>query len=297
VKPAFLLSSAAALALFAQPAAAQEAPADGTVAEADFSNLDEDEVMDQLRAEIDAEFGVLAELFKVEPLTPEREARLPQAQEMTDLIFPVGTFGAMMKDAMDPMMGMVMTGVASDPRIRLSAVSGVGSDELADLSDEDAQEALDIFDPGFASRTSKLGDVTVEMIGRLFDAIEPTYRDALARAMTGRFDDAELAEALTLMQNPLVAKLAQQSFVVQYDPQMMAVMEQLGPALIEVMPGMMEEFADLEAELADEGRNFTELSRAERQRAARLLGKSENELDALAPEAEQAEEETEDGVI
>ena len=309
MKSRILFASAAATALFAahaQPAFAQEASDEETVevtgegelaGEADFSNLDEDEALAELEREIEAQFGILRELFKVEPLTEEQEALLPLAQQMTGHIFPAGTFGTVMKDAMDPMMSMVMSAVASDPRIRLAEVTGVETDDLESLDDTEAQEALDICDPGFPARTDKIGEVMVEMMRRLFDAIEPSYRDAMARALTTRFDESEMREALTLLENPIVAKLAQQAFVVQYDPQMLAAMEQMGPALLQVIPEMMEEFGDLEQQFADEGRNFTELSRAERERAARLLGKSENELDALTPEPQEAEVETEEDTV
>lgn len=289
MKSRHLLAAATALTMFAAPVCAQD-----TTDEIDFSNIDQDEALAELRAEIEAEFGILSEFFKADPLTEQQEARLPMARQMTDKVFPVGTFGTMMKDAMDPLMGMVMSAVASEPRVRLAAVTGVDTEALQELTDEEAQEALDIFDPGFAGRTTQIADVTVEMVGRLFDAIEPAYRDAMARALTTRFDDAEMRQALAQLDNPIVTKLAQQAFFVQYDPQMMAIMEQLGPALMEVMPGMMEDFAHLDEQMADEGRVFTQLSAAERKRAARLLGKSESELEALVPVQEELEEEIEE---
>lgn len=267
---------------------------DGEVAsEEDFSNLDQDEILAELQAEIDAELGGIMDLFEVAPLTEEQEALLPLAEQMTGHILPEGTFGTIMSDAMDPLMTTIMGAITSNPRIRLSAVTGVDSYDLEELGDDEAQEALDIFDPGFEARTEQMTGMITEMMRRLFDALEPAYRDGMTRALTSRFDEAEMREALTILETPVGAKLAQQSFIVQYDPQMLGVMEQMGPALMQVMPGMMEDFGHLDAALEDDGRRFTELSAAERERAARLLGKSETELEALTPDAVEAADEDE----
>ena len=63
---------------------------------------------------------------------------------------------------------------------------------------------------------------------------------------------------------------------------MMAMMEQFGPAMGEVMPGMLEEIVTI-AEVYPEGRRFGELGPAEKARAASLLGRSAAELEALQP--------------
>ena len=108
--------------------------------------------------------------------------------------------------------------------------------------------------------------------------------------------EAEMVELLTFFETPVGAKFAQQSFLVQYDPQMMAMMESMGPAMAEVFPKMMEEMMAMAAEIP-EGRVFSELSAAERSRLAQLLGKGEAELEALSPEREELDDDTEEGVI
>lgn len=286
----------AALAL-APPLAAQDTAASEPVIEEEeiVFPTEEEEELQNLEKEMTAAFSVFGELFKAEPLTPEQEALLPLATEMARHIMPEGSFGTAMRDTIDPMMTMIMGKIDSDPRVRLSEISGVPADALEGLSDDDAQEALDIFDPQYAARNERTAKVFTGMVGKLLDAIEPAYREGMARALTRRFSESEMRELLAFFATPTGGKFAKQSFLVQYDPQLMGVMEALGPAAVKLVPEITEEFVAIEAEFGTH-RDFTELSNAERTRAARLIGKSVRELEALVPEVTETESDEEDPV-
>lgn len=281
----------AALAL-AAPLAAQEAAEVATEEEVIFLTEEEEELQ-TLEKEMTEAFSLFGTLFKAEPLTPEQEALLPLATQMAGTIMPEGSFGTAMRETIDPMMTMIMGTIDSDPRVRLAEISGVGSGDLEGLSDDAAQEALDIFDPQFAARNERIGKVVTGMIGKLLEAVEPAYREGMARALTRRFTEAEMRELLAFFATPTGGKFAAQSFLVQYDPQLMGVMEAMGPAVVKLIPEMTEELAAIETDLGS-GRDFTELSAAERTRAARLIGKSVSELDALVPEVPPTGSEEED---
>ena len=195
-------------------------------------------------------------------------------------------------------MGAMMSQLTSDPQTQLSSITGIESDDLVELDSDAAQEALDVFDPQMQERTDKTTELTVNMITGMFDAMEPFYREALSKSLAVRFEDAEMAEVLEFFGTPTGEKYALSSFMVHYDPQMMGVMEQMGPAMLAAFPEMMEGFAELE-ENYPPARKFSELSEAERDRVARLLGKSVPELDALEPdiEVESNEDAVEDDVI
>lgn len=283
-----LAASLAALALAAPPLAAQEhGMAEKTGSEnrkEEFQFLtEEEETQAQLEQELAEAFSMFGELFKADPLTPEQEALLPLATRMAAHVMPDGSFRAAMDGVTEPMMEMMLGDPENSPRVRLAEISGVAAEELERLSDEDAQEALDIFDPQFAARTQRTSEAFTGLMGKLMVAIEPAYREGLGRAFARRFDEAEMRELLTFFATPLGAKFAAQSFLVQYDPQIMGFMEAMGPAAAKLVPEMTAEFAAIEAEFAG-SRDFSELSAAERARAARLIGKSERELDALVPE-------------
>lgn len=244
---------------------------------------EEEEALAQLEQELTDAFSIFGAMFKADPLTPEQEALLPLATQMAGHIMPEGSFRTAMSETMDPMMAMIADDAASTPRSQLAALSGVEMDHLEALSDEDAQETLDIFDPHYAARNAGTKAVFGRMVGKLLEAVEPAYREGLARALARRFDEAEMRELLAFFATPLGAKFASQSFLVQYDPQVMGVMDAMGPAAVKLLPDVTEELAAIGAEFG-EGRKFSELSAAERSRAARLIGKSERELDALVPE-------------
>lgn len=298
-----LAASLAALAFAAPPLAAQDEGAAEKTASAEnhkdeFRFLtEEEEVQQELEQELAEAFSVFGTMFKAEPLTPEQEALLPLATQMAGYVMPDGSFRTAMDGVLEPMMDAMLGDPENSPRVRLAEISGVAAEDLDRLSDEDAQEALDIFDPQFAARTARTSQAFTGLVGKLMVAIEPSYREGLARAFARRFDEAEMRDLLTFFATPLGAKFAAQSFLVQYDPQIMGFMEAMGPAAAKLLPEVTEEFAAIEAEFGD-SRDFSQLSAAERARAARLIGKSERELDALVPEVtDESEGEGEDPVI
>ena len=299
--------SAMALAAVSQPASAQrEQPEEKGEVLSDSAPLSDEEVfefqsaeeeaMEEFEREIADAFSIFGAMFEADPLTPEQEALLPLATRMTEKVFPEGSFAVIMEESMGPMMSAMMSAVAGDTRAELSLLTGITSDELSELDDAAVEEAMNVLDPHLATRNERAGEVVIKMMGDMFEAIEPSYREALARAFTTRFDEAEMTELLAFFETPVGGKFAQQSILVQYDPQMMTMMEQMGPAMAEAFPAMMEGMIELAAEFP-EARVFTELSAAERGRLAQLLGKGEAELEALSPEREELEEDTEDGVI
>lgn len=242
--------------------------------------------MEEVQAELTREFDELgtmfAEIFATEPLTAEEEARLPLAAAMTDYVFPVGSFAVAMEDSMAPIMNGMMSRVMDDPAVAVSAATGVPYEDLAGLEEADLQEALDLFDSHHTARNERIGQMVVTLMGDLFEAIEPSYREGLSRAYATRFEAEEMQQLIAFFQTPVGSKFARHSLLVQYDPQMMAMMEQIGPAMGEVMPEMFEEIMAI-AEAYPDGRGFGDLGAAEKARAARLLGRSEAELEALQP--------------
>lgn len=246
---------------------------------------EEDEELIALEREMVEAYSIFGDFFEIEPLTEAQEARLPIAQQMTDKIMPVGTFAGVLEDTMKPMLGAVLGQLTSDPQTQLSSITGMTSYDLAELETETLQDALDVFDPHLQERNDKTTDLAVNIVAKMFDAMEPFYREAMSKSLAVRFDEAEMIEVLKFFDTPVGEKFALSSFMVHYDPQMLGVMEQMGPAMMAVLPEMMEGFAELE-ENYPPARSFSELSAAERGRVSDLLGKPVTELDALEPQIE-----------
>lgn len=312
MKYPFVLASAAALAAFSVPAQAQDEEAvaelsadDEASADADFSDLEDDDFTfdtieealgETFEQELTDAFSVFGEMFAADLLTPEQEALLPLAKRMTEKVFPEGSFAVIMEESMAPMMTAIMSAGEGDARTELAALTGIEQEELEALDDAVVDEALGVLDPHLQARGDRLGEIVVSMIGELFDAIEPAYREAIARAFTTRFSGDEMEELLVFFESPIGAKFAQQSFLIQYDPHMMSMMESMGPAMAEIFPKMMTDVLEMTMEFP-EGRVYSELSAAERARLSQLLGKGEAELEALAPEREELDDEEVEGVI
>ncbi|QUL37450.1 DUF2059 domain-containing protein [Erythrobacter sp. JK5] len=301
-----MLLPIAAMALIAAPAVAAAQDHTGISAAAEAAEPDqphgetfvfkteEEQEIAAFEREMAEAFAIFGEILPAEPLTAEQEALLPLATQMSAAIVPEGALVEATEQTMAPMMQIMMAEEVSDARTRLAEVTGVESDELYLLEDAATQSALSVFDPNFAERTEKTNAILLSTITRLLAALEPAYREGLARALTLRFDKAEMSELLAFFATPVGEKFARESFLVHHDPQMLGVMEQMAPAMVEILPSLMEEFEAIEADI-ENVRTFSELSQAERAEVARLLEKPESELDALAPQADTEVLETEDG--
>jgi len=307
-----LSSLASALALSVTPVAvlAQEdiseaesvdLAEDGDVATEDETFIfktEEEEEIEALEREMNEAFAIFGEIYKAEPLTEEQEALLPLATRLANKIMPEGSLVQVTDQTFEPVMDLIAAESTSEARVRLAEVSGMEPEELDALEDAAAQDALDVFDPNYAARSEKVTKTIFSTVSRLLEAMEPAYREALSRALTLRFDEVEMGELQTFFATPLGEKFARESFLVHHDPQMLGVMEQMGPALSEILPGMMEEFESFEADF-ENVRKFSDLSEAERDRVAALLEKSITELDALEPQfdIEMLEEDSDEGVV
>ncbi len=301
MKPFRISTAIAALAFAAAPALGQQEdvnlPTESAVAsDDDFEFLTvEEEAAAEFEREMTEAFAMFGDLFVAEPLNAEQEARLPLAQKMTDQVFPEGSFALVMEQSMAPMMVAMMEAATSDPRTQLAQLTGMEIDDLGEVSDEDARAALDVLDPQYAARNERVGEIMVEMMNDMFAALEPAYREALSRAFAVRFESGEMEELLVFFDTPVGGKFARESILVQYDPQMMAMMEAMGPAMGEVLPKLLRSIAEMAEEFPN-GRFFTELSEVERARISILLGKGEAELEALAPEREDETDEVDEAV-
>lgn len=252
-----MMMAAAGLA-FAQPALAQEtAP--------DLSGL----------------ASAMGQVFTAEPLTPEQEARLPQAEAVVGQLFPPGTYRKMMDQMMGPMMDGIMSQVGQLPLADIARISGVDEAALAGIGDARLGEIAAILDPAFEERNRITGQVSVDMVTRLMDRIEPSYRAGLARAFATRFSGEDLAALQQFFATPVGARYAAESMLIYADPQVMAAMNEMMPAMLEMMPGMIEEMQARTAHLPP-ARTPADLDQGELTRLARLLGVPASELKARA---------------
>ena len=280
-----LAATAIVSAALHAPAYAQDKTETEAAQEPIFAS-EEDEVSEQIAAELMEEFAMFGELFAADPLTEEQESRLPAAKELARHLMPAGSFADSIQTTMEPMFDMLFEMAIPEKTAQLSRLTGVDFEDTEELQDEQIEEALALLDPHFETRNEKLQQVILSMVGQLFGAMEPAYRKGLSRAFAVRFTEQEMADQLAFFQTPSGASFARQIVEIQYDPQLLTVMEEVGPAFVKIMPSMIEEFKTLEEDYPA-ARQFGDLATAERSRLAELLGKGVPELDALQPDLEE----------
>lgn len=229
--------------------------------------------------------SAMGDVFKAEPLSPEQEARLPQAEAVVSQLFPPGTYRKMMDQMMGPMMDGMMSQIGQLPLADIARISGLDEASLAGIGDAKLGEIAAILDPAFEERNRITGQVSVGMVSRLMDRIEPSYRAGLARAFATRFSNAELAELQQFFATPVGARYAGESMLIYADPQVMAAMNEMMPAMFEMMPGMIEEMQAKTAHLPP-ARTPSDLDDGELTRLARLLGVPVRELKTRAAQSQ-----------
>jgi len=227
---------------------------------------------DDQTAMAEAMGGMFGDAFKADPLSAEQQARLPAAQLVIGKVFPPGTFGKMMDESMKPMLEGMMGGALgeTDTLKTLSGLSGRNQIDLMGMDDTAKAEAIALIDPYAAQRQDAMLEATLNFTGKLMNRIEPSYRAGLERAYAKRFSVEELAEINRFFATPIGGKYAGESMIIAMDPQVMSAMNDMVPAMMELLPEMTEQLTALAAVIPGP-RAFGELSADEQSRLSVLL--------------------------
>lgn len=204
-------------------------------------------------------------------------ARIAAARPMVEKLFPVGTYKRMMGETMSKMMDGMMGGMMKMPITQIAGMSGVPADKLSELNQTSLEEISAIVDPHFRERT-KLGmDAMMAAMADMMEGFEPNVRDALTRAYARKFDVRQLGEINAFFATPTGNRFASEYMTMMMDPEIMGEMQALMPQLMKKMPDMA-----ARAKKATDGlpppRKIADLSQAEKDKLARLLGIKASEL-------------------
>lgn len=239
-------------------------------------------------ASADADIAAaMAELFKAEPLTAEQEARLPLARQVVGAMTPEGFYADIMDEMMSGMLQPLfdMVGDEGIAEEVLEQQVGLTPEEQANLSEEARAQAVSLLDPAAKERAGAVMSATTKLMRDLSREIEAPFRDGLSRAFAVRFSDAELRDVQGFFATPSGASFARQSVALYSDPQVMGAMMSVMPKVMENVPQMMEGVERATANLPKQ-RSYADLSAAQRQQLARLLGMSDGELRRVMTAAE-----------
>ena len=253
----WMIGLAGPLALVAQPVAAQ----------------DHDEMQIGMGL-----FGAMSEMFEVEPLTPEQEARMPLARTLAAQVVPEGAMTEMMSGMFDGLLGPMMNGLASDPVSILNERLDYALPDT-DMDEAAARQALDLLDPAWEERNTRMIAAMQRSTATMAEVMEPVIRAAMAELYAIRFDDEQLADISAFYATETGAVFARESYMMASDPRIVGAMFADPDATFGAFGTMAEEMAAVDRGLPAR-RGYGDLSEEQRGELSRLTGLSKADLEA-----------------
>ncbi|MFC3213009.1 DUF2059 domain-containing protein [Novosphingobium panipatense] len=214
-------------------------------------------------------------VLAADPAPANDPARLAAAKQTVDYVFPLGTYGRIMNGTMDKMMDSVMDSMMQMP---LKDLAGIGGVDTSKLGSGTMAQIMDIYDPAFKQRMQLTNRTMMTDMMDLMTQFEPDIREGLAGAYAGRFDTKQLQEMNAFFATPTGRAYAADSYIVMMSPEVMSKMQGLVPRLMKEMPAVIEKVKAATASLP-EPRKYADLTSAERDKLAALLGISRKELE------------------
>ena len=253
----------AAFALAAPPLAAQDAAPEAGHSEAD---------------EMQKAMAMLSGMFPAEPLTPEQEARLPQAQRIIAALIPEGTLAEMMGGMFDKMMGPMMNMAGPSSIGTVTQATGLSTFEL-ELTTEQSDELAQLFDPAWAERQKREMALMPSLMADMMNLMEPGMRKAMAELYAINFNQTELDGIEAFFKTETGATYARKSFTMASDPRILSASMEAMPQIMGSLASMEQKAAEASADLPAK-RSFADLSAKEKARVAELTGRSVADIEA-----------------
>ncbi|MGB3754155.1 MAG: DUF2059 domain-containing protein [Parerythrobacter sp.] len=232
-------------------------------------------------AAIEQVTSAMQNMFPVEPLTAQQQARLPQTRRIVGMIVPEGTLGELMGSMFDTFLGPLEQS-ANTPTTQMMQRLGP-FDGATELGEAEAREIMAILDPAYQQRSAIMAEQMPLMMRGMMDALEPAMRKAMADAYAIHFDGTELDDIEAFFSTPSGANYARKSFTMSSDPRIVGASMEAMPQIMEQVMAMTARMEAATADLPPE-KAWADLTTGERARLRRISGLSDVELsDALAP--------------
>jgi hypothetical protein len=212
-------------------------------------------------------------------------ARLAMGDTIANTVFPAGTYKRMMGETMSKLMNGMMGSMMKLPVREIVTMSGLPTDQVTKLNETSLEEISAIVDPHFRERTKLMMDTMFASMGDLMTTFEPRLRAALARSFARKFDPAQLGEIRAFFATPTGSKFAGDYMTMFLEPEIMGEMQGMMPEMMKKMPEMLAP-AIKATEKLPEPRKFSDLTPAEQDKLATLLGIAPADLRKSASRAE-----------
>lgn len=274
-----MLAAGSALSLLAAPATLAAQDETVPMIEAEPATDDGGQLSDDEQA-MAALAGMMGGMMKAEPLTAEQQARLPAAEKLIDRIMPKGAMAELTSGMFDGLGGLGGLGdMPSGPKPALARALSLSPFDVEPLSDEQAAEALALLDPAWQEREAATKAMIPELLGEVMDVMEPPMRRAMAELYAIRFSETELAAIDTFFTTEAGSKYARESLSMASDPRLMAASMEAMPALFSMIGQMESRITERTANLPA-ARSFSDLSKADKAKVAKLTGMSVEEIES-----------------
>jgi hypothetical protein len=206
--------------------------------------------------------AALIEATTPAPLTAEQQARLPQARALMELVLPPGSYSELIgaQDVVARRLGLI-------------------DEEMAGVSEEAAVLAAALLDPAWQEREQRQAEAMPRIMVDVMGHIEAPMREAMAELYAINFSEEELADVAAFFATPSGAAYASRSYTMASDPRLSQAMLSVLPAVMGEMEGMMAQLEAVTADLPPE-RQYSDLTDTQRKQLARLVGLSEEQLQA-----------------
>lgn len=206
-----------------------------------------------------------------EPTTAIDPAQLAKAEVTATAMMPAGSMEKMMGPLFDQMGKQMSSSMFDIPITTIARIGGLDRDAAAALGQATLSEVMAIIDPAFDQRMSAMMTALGREIGPLMAQFEPDMRTAMARAFALKYSAAELDDINAFLATPTGARFGAGFMALAADPEYLKAMEVMMPRMMQAMPAVMEKVMASAKDIAPM-RSYDDLTAAEKQRIANLLG-------------------------
>ena len=201
-------------------------------------------------------------------------ALLTKAEVAAAVLVPAGSTEKMMEPLFDTLGKQMTSSMLNIPMKSIARIAGIEPDEAAALGEGTVQELMAIMDPAFDQRMAAMMTAMGREMGPLMTQFEPMMREAMARSFARNYSSAELDEINLFLASPTGARFGAGFMALAADPEYLKAMEVMMPRLMEAMPAVMEKVMAEVRGIAPM-RSYEDLTEAEKQRIAALVGKKD----------------------
>lgn len=208
------------------------------------------------------------------PTTAIDPALLTKAEVAAAVLVPAGSTEKVMEPLFDTIGKQMTSSMLNIPMKSIARIAGIEAEEAAALGQGTLQELLAIVDPAFDQRMAAMMTAMGREMGPLMTQFEPMMRDAMARSFARNYSSAELDEINLFLTSPTGGRFGAGFMALASDPEYLKAMEVMMPRMMEAMPVVMEKVMAEVRGIAPM-RSYEDLTEAEKQRIAALVGKKD----------------------